>query len=70
MYGDALVLGYRRITQGDANEFAAAVRRWNIRWAIVPNNGGLMALLDRSPGWRRIRRDKVGAIYVRETPDA
>jgi hypothetical protein len=70
MYGDALVLGFMRMTHGDANEFREAVRRWNIRWAIVANNGGLMALLDRSPGWRRIRHDKVGAIYVRETPGA
>ena len=26
----------------------------------------LIALLDRSPGWRRIYADKVGVIYVRE----
>ena len=66
MYGDPLVLGYVRIVHGDAGAFAAAVQRWNIRWAIVPNKGGLIALLDRSPGWRRISRDNVGAIYVRE----
>ncbi len=37
MYGDELVLGYSRILHGDAAAFGAAVQRWNIRWAIVPN---------------------------------
>jgi hypothetical protein len=70
MYGDELVLGFTRIAHGDTDEFAAAVQRWRIRWAIVPNSSGLMALLDRSPGWQRIYQDKVGAIYVREIPSA
>jgi hypothetical protein len=66
MYGDELVLGFYRMAHGDRAEFAAAVQRWNIRWAIIPNDSkGLIALLDSTPGWRRIRRDKVGAIYVR-----
>jgi hypothetical protein len=66
MYGDAHVLGFSRIAHGDSAEFADAVKRWNIRWAIVPNGDGkLIALLDRSPGWRRIRKDKVGTVYVR-----
>jgi hypothetical protein len=71
MYGDALVVGYSRIVDGDAAAFDAAVKRWNIRWAIVPNDGKrLVAILDRSPGWRRIARDRVGAIYVRSAPSA
>jgi hypothetical protein len=66
MYGDQLVLGFSRISHGDAQAFADAIARWNIRWAIVPNSSRpLIALLDRQPGWRRIRSDKVGAIYVR-----
>jgi hypothetical protein len=71
MYGDALVVGYSRIVHGDAGAFDAAVKHWNIRWAIVPNDGKrLVAILDRSPGWRRIARDRVGAIYVRSAPSA
>ena len=69
MYGDELVVGFAHISQGDARAFAAAVQRWNIRWAMVPNRSNrLIALLDRTPGWRRIKRDDVGSIYVRETP--
>lgn len=66
MYGDALVLNYARIVHGDAKAFAATVNQWDIRWAIVPNESKqLIQLLDRSPAWRRIVSDKVGAIYVR-----
>jgi hypothetical protein len=68
MYGDELVVGYSHIAHGDAQAFADAVRRWNIRWAILPNDSkALIALLDRS-GWRRIKGDKVGVIYVRVLP--
>jgi hypothetical protein len=66
MYGDAHVLGFLRISHGDPQAFNQAVQRWNIRWAIVPNESNkLIALLDRSPGWRRIANNKVGVIYVR-----
>ena len=66
MYGDELVVGYKRIIDGDAAALDAAVQRFGIRWAIVPSDyRNLMALLDRSPEWRRIRHDKVGAVYVR-----
>ncbi|HKU92101.1 MAG TPA: hypothetical protein VJP82_01995, partial [Sphingomicrobium sp.] len=54
------------ITNGNQQALAEAVRRWDIRWAILPRtNAKLTALLDRSPEWRRIKTDKVGAIYVR-----
>jgi hypothetical protein len=66
MYGDELVLGYARIAHGDSAAFNEAVQRWNIRWAILPNEAKpLISLLDRS-GWRRIAHDKVGVIYARQ----
>ena len=67
MYGDALVVGYKRITDGDPVALREAVERWNIRWAILPHRyAKLLALLDRSPGWRRIHEDSVGVIYERD----
>ncbi|MEO6225102.1 MAG: hypothetical protein ABIO80_04560 [Sphingomicrobium sp.] len=67
MYGDALVVGYARISHGDAKAFAEAVQRWNIRWAMVPGgDNGLTRLLASAPGWRLAYRDRVGAIYVRD----
>jgi len=66
MYGDNLVVGFSRISKGDAKLFEETVTRWNIRWAIVPNDSiGLVRLLEAAR-WRRIHRDKVGAIYVRQ----
>ena len=66
MYGDELIVGYKRIIEGDAAALAGAVQRWNIRWAILPHRyNKLVALLDRSPAWRKIHSDEVGAIYVR-----
>ena len=44
-----------------------AIRRWNIRWAILPRRyKKLGAPLDQSPGWRRIKEDDAGLIYVRD----
>jgi hypothetical protein len=67
MYGDELVIGYKSITDGDAAKFEEEVQRWGIRWAILPHRyKKLVALIDRSPGWRRIHQDEVGVIYVRD----
>jgi hypothetical protein len=67
MYGDELVIGYKSITDGDAAKFEEAVQRWGIRWAILPHRyRKLVALIDRSPGWKRIHQDEVGVIYVRD----
>lgn len=66
MYGDELVVDYANITHGDAAALDRAVKRWNIRWAIVPNrDNGLARLLAGSPGWRLAAKDEVGSIYVR-----
>ena len=66
MYGDELVVGYKKIIDGEPVALAKSERRWGIRWAILPlQYRELIALLDRSPGWRRIYGDEVGVIYVR-----
>ena len=67
MYGDGLVVGYKRIIDGDPVALAEAEREWDLRWAILPvRYRKLIALLDRSPGWRRYYGDEVGVIYVRD----
>ena len=66
MYGDELVLGFADISRGNVAAFDAAVSRWNIRWAILPNRStALIGVIDRSPGWRRIAQDDVGVVYAR-----
>ena len=65
MYGDALVVDYANVVHGDSARFQSAVNRWNIRWAILPNDSKLVPLLAGSPDWRPVARDKVGVIYRR-----
>lgn len=66
MYGDAFYADYVKITDGDMGRFNAAVRRYGIRWTILPNgNSELIRELDSSPAWHRLYADKVGVIHVR-----
>ena len=65
MYGDQLVIDYARIIHGDRNAFERAVAKWDIRWAILPDQSRLIPLLDHLPDWRLLRRDRVGVIYVK-----
>ncbi len=65
MYGDRFVLNYAKIVGGDRAAFLEAAQRWNIRWAIAPHRDKKMiAMLDRTPGWRRIRQDRVGVVFA------
>lgn len=65
MYGDAFVIGFSRISHGDAEAFRQAVRRWNIRWAVLPNQDKHLISLIGQSGWRKLYGDRVGAIYLR-----
>ena len=65
MYGDAFVLDYSRIIDGDMGRFEAVVREDGIRWTMLPARSVLVRELDRSPEWKRIYSDRVGVIHVR-----
>ena len=66
MYGDPFVLGYGDIVHGNQAAFDEAVRRWNIRWVIMAHDQKkFIAMLRKTPGWRQIRHNEVGAVYVR-----
>jgi hypothetical protein len=67
LYGDAFMTDYMAIADGDMGRFDRAVKRYGIRWAVLPTQGTsrLRDTLGRSPGWKRIYADKVGVIHVR-----
>jgi len=66
LYGDAFLTDYTDIAMGDWGRFDRAVKRYNIRWTILPaGEFKLREELDRSPQWRRVYADKVGVIHVR-----
>jgi hypothetical protein len=67
MYGDAFFSDYVEIAQGDWPRFNRAVKRYGIRWTILPNDRTkLIAELDKSGQWKRIYADKIGVIHVRK----
>jgi hypothetical protein len=71
MYGDDFMLDYTAIADGDMDRFDRDVKRYGIRWAILPVEFKLREKLEKTPGWRRIYADKVGVILVRtEAPSA
>ena len=67
MYGDDFMTDYTEIADGDTERFQRAVKRYGIRWAIVPVEFKFREKLDHLPGWRRIYADKVGVIFVRQS---
>jgi len=66
MYGDDFMTDYTEIAKGDWDRFERAVKRYDIRWTILPQGElKLRQQLDKSPQWRRIYADQVGVIHVR-----
>jgi hypothetical protein len=66
MYGDDFKFEHQRIVDGDPEAFARAARQWGVRWTILAPDEELVALLDRSPGWRRIYADRWAVVHLRQ----
>lgn len=66
MYGDTFVAEAHRIALGDPRLLDAAVKRWDIRWAIFRPDQKLAALLASDPRWKRTYADKYAVVYVRK----
>lgn len=67
MYGDAFLQSYLKAERGaDPGAVAGTFQRWKIAWTILEPTSPLVALLDRTPGWRRIYADKWAVVQVRD----
>jgi hypothetical protein len=67
IYGDEFVLDYVKITEGDIDRFDRAVKRYDIRWTMLPvSSERLIRELESSGKWQRIYADRVGVIDVRK----
>jgi hypothetical protein len=67
MYGDDFVMDYVKMTDGDVARFDRAVKRYGIRWSMLPrSNDRLIAAMESSDKWRRIYADQIGVIDVRK----
>lgn len=70
IYGDDFVLEYERILKGDVGAFDRAVRRYGIRWTMLPTSEKrLIGVIEASGKWRRIYADQIGVIDVRTSAD-
>ena len=68
MYGDAFFADYVEITDGNLAAFNRAVKRYDIRWTMLPlTQKDLIDRIEASGEWRRIYSDNVGVIDVRIT---
>jgi hypothetical protein len=64
MYGDAFVANDDALQRGDAAALAAAQSAYHLRWAILGPGRPLVAVLDRTPGWRRIYADRYAVVQA------
>ncbi|MFL6733505.1 MAG: hypothetical protein ACJ8EY_02285 [Sphingomicrobium sp.] len=65
-YGEAFVVEYKKLLDGDDAAFANAQARWGFRWTLVaPSDDKMLAMMDRQAGWRRIYEDPYAVIHLR-----
>lgn len=65
MYKDEFIFRSRAINRGDIVKFREDVARYDIRWAVVEFDDGLLPKLRREPGWRVFAEDKHATVLVR-----
>lgn len=71
MYGDEFFADYQDILGGDTTRFDRAVKRYDIRWTMLPlGSGRLTKAIESSGKWRRIYSNQVGVIDVRVSAEA
>jgi hypothetical protein len=74
MYGDDFVREYLAVLTGQKADVSRVFRRWGVCWTILSPKDALVALIDRSPNWRRIHADSYAVVQVADvcpsTPSA
>jgi hypothetical protein len=66
LYGDDFMDLYLSIIRGNGAGLDDVLCRYNIEWTMFGPETIVPALMDRTPGWRRLYRDKVAVIHVHE----
>ena len=66
MYGDAFVVDYQRILDGDRTAFDRARERYDLQWTMLPPRyPALIGRLDSDPAWERIYADEIAVVHRR-----
>ena len=66
MYGGAMLWRYGKLAAGDPKTVEQTLSRYRIAWTIFSPHVGIVATLDREPGWRRLYEDSVAVVHVRD----
>jgi hypothetical protein len=66
LYGDAMLGLYSKIQAGDPATIEGTLKRYDIAWAIFPPDARIVAILDRTPGWRRLHADATAVVQAWE----
>jgi hypothetical protein len=69
LYGDDFLDMYSSVVYAKGDVLDEVLCRYHIAWTMFEPDTVVPALLDRTPGWRRLYSDKFAVIHVRE-PDA
>jgi hypothetical protein len=72
LYGEAYTERFMAIRAGDRPSLDAAVRQFDVAWTILQPGEPLVAVLDATPGWRRLYSDRYAVVHERilaATPD-
>ena len=66
LYGDAFVARYRGIIDARPGELEKVLAEYSVAWTFLPSDSAAAARLDTLPGWRRVYRDKLVTVHVRQ----
>lgn len=69
LYGDAFLDDYTRIADGDPDAITAALRRWDIAWALFPPGNSALRVLEQGLGWHRLHADTQAIALARPDPE-
>ena len=70
LYGEAFTERFMAIRAGDHPSLAAAVRQYGVAWTLLQPGEPLVAVLDATPGWRRLYSDRYAVVHERIGPVA
>lgn len=69
MYGGAFLRTYVAAARAESGPLQDLLSRYAIAWTLLPPDSPVVAVLDASPGWRRLYADPVAVVHVRARPD-
>jgi hypothetical protein len=64
VYGDRFLATYAAMQRGDLCALRVNFDRYRIGWTILPPDSPVVAILDISPGWRRLHTDSEAVVQV------